>query len=76
MATTGKIVPVSGTTLDAQFREEELPAIYNALHVEIERDGSKSILWCEVQQHLGGGKVRFTLPTAMPDPPDSWGYVS
>jgi F-type H+-transporting ATPase subunit beta len=58
METTGKIVQVIGSTLDAQFHEGELPAIYNALHVEIEHEGSKSNLWCEVQQHLGGGKVR------------------
>jgi F-type H+-transporting ATPase subunit beta len=58
MATTGKIVQVIGSTLDAQFSEEQLPSIYNALLVDHEQDGRKSSLWCEVQQHLGGGKVR------------------
>src|SRR5262245_15881576 len=55
---TGKIVQVIGSTLDAQFSEAELPAIYNALQAEVERQGQRTTLWCEVQQHLGGGKVR------------------
>jgi F-type H+-transporting ATPase subunit beta len=58
MATTGKIVQVIGSTLDAKFPEEALPPIYNALLVDHEQDGRKAELWCEVQQHLGGGKVR------------------
>ncbi|HZM14952.1 MAG TPA: F0F1 ATP synthase subunit beta [Candidatus Krumholzibacteria bacterium] len=55
---TGKIVQVIGSTLDAQFPEAELPSIYNALQAEVERQGQRSTLWCEVQQHLGGRKVR------------------
>jgi F-type H+-transporting ATPase subunit beta len=58
MATTGKIVQVIGSTLDAQFPAEDLPQIYNALHVDYEQSGQKLQLWCEVQQHIGGGKVR------------------
>jgi F-type H+-transporting ATPase subunit beta len=58
MATTGKIVQVIGSTLDAQFPENDLPQIYNALRVEQERNGRRLELWCEVQQHLGGNKVR------------------
>ena len=58
MATKGKIVQVIGSTLDAQFRQEELPAIYNALQVEFEHGGQRRLLWCEVEQHIGGGKVR------------------
>jgi F-type H+/Na+-transporting ATPase subunit beta len=58
MAATGKIVQVIGSTLDAEFPEHELPAIFNALIVDTEWHGRKVTLWTEVQQHLGGGKVR------------------
>ncbi len=58
MATKGKIVQVIGSTLDAQFPRGELPAIYNALQVEFELGGQRHTLWCEVEQHIGGGKVR------------------
>ncbi|HZL84371.1 MAG TPA: F0F1 ATP synthase subunit beta [Candidatus Krumholzibacteria bacterium] len=58
MANKGKIVQVIGSTLDAQFRQEELPSIYNALQVEFEHGGQRRLLWCEVEQHIGGGKVR------------------
>ncbi len=55
---TGKIVQVIGSTLDAQFPEAELPSIHNALQAEVEHQGQRTTLWCEVQQHLGGRKVR------------------
>ncbi len=59
---SGKVSQVIGSTLDAQFAEEQLPSIYNALTVEVERTvlgvTTKETLWCEVAQHLGGGRVR------------------
>jgi hypothetical protein len=55
---TGKVVQVIGSVLDAQFPEDQLPAIYSALLLESDVDGKSITLWCEVQQHLGGGKVR------------------
>ena len=55
---TGKVVQVIGSVLDAQFPEDQLPAIYNALLLKGESGGNSMTLWCEVQQHLGGGKVR------------------
>src|SRR5262249_45071866 len=55
---TGKIVQIIGSTLDAEFAEHELPAIYNALRVETDWNGRKVQLWTEAQQHLGGGRVR------------------
>ena len=58
MATTGKIVQIIGSTLDAEFPEAQLPEIYNALRVDTEHRGRKVQLWCETQQHLGGGRVR------------------
>ena len=61
----GKITQVIGSTLDAQFAEDQLPAIYNALKVEVTQEvmGEKitETLWCEVAQHLGGGRVRAVV---------------
>ncbi len=54
----GKVVQVIGSTLDAEFSEENLPAIYNALIIETEVMGNKIKLVSEVQQHLGGNRVR------------------
>lgn len=55
---TGKITQVIGSTFDAEFDEASLPAIYNAVKVESEEKGVKIDLTGEVQQHLGGGRVR------------------
>ncbi len=58
----GRITRVIGSILDAEFDEERLPAIYNALKVEVERkvlgQTNRDTLWCEVAQHLGGGQIR------------------
>ncbi|MCS7047324.1 MAG: F0F1 ATP synthase subunit beta, partial [Gemmataceae bacterium] len=54
----GKIVQVIGSTFDAEFEEGHLPAIYNALKVEGEYKGVSIRLTGEVQQHLGGNRVR------------------
>ena len=56
--TKGTITQVIGSTFDAQFPEDQLPWIYNAITVEWEEDGKKTLLTGEVQQHLGGGRVR------------------
>jgi len=58
----GTVIQVIGSTLDAQFPEDSLPAIYNALQVDLETtvlgETKTETLWCEVAQHLGGGRVR------------------
>ena len=58
----GKIVQVIGSTLDAEFPPEKLPKLYNGLQVRVKTTLSgkteERTLWCEVAQHLGGGKVR------------------
>ncbi len=54
----GKVIQVIGSTLDAEFSEGNLPGIYNALTLETEVMGEKNTIVCEVQQHLGGNKVR------------------
>ncbi|MFA5802206.1 MAG: F0F1 ATP synthase subunit beta [Thermoleophilia bacterium] len=54
----GKIVEVIGPVLDVRF-EEKLPAIYNALEIDLpQEDGTTKRLVAEVQQHLGDNKVR------------------
>jgi F-type H+-transporting ATPase subunit beta len=58
MPTTGKVTQVIGSTFDAEFPEESLPRIYNALEAQIERREGRQRLVGEVQQHLGGGRVR------------------
>jgi len=58
MASTGKIVQIIGSTLDAHFPENDLPAIHNACLIDTEWAGRKVKVWTEVQQHLGGGRVR------------------
>jgi len=54
----GQITQVIGSTFDAEFAEDQLPAIYNAVKVQSEHKGVKLDLTGEVQQHLGGGRVR------------------
>ncbi|MBU6175377.1 MAG: F0F1 ATP synthase subunit beta, partial [Planctomycetes bacterium] len=54
----GRISQVIGSTFDAEFPEDGLPPIYNAVKIESEKKGIKISLTGEVQQHLGGGKVR------------------
>jgi len=59
MATaTGKIIQVIGSTFDAEFDHGHLPDIYNALRIESEEKGVKISLTGEVQQQLGGNRVR------------------
>lgn len=54
----GRVTQVIGSTFDAEFSEEQLPKIYNAVKVVSEQKGVKVDLTGEVQQHLGGGRVR------------------
>jgi F-type H+-transporting ATPase subunit beta len=54
----GKVTQVIGSTFDAQFPEHAMPTIYNAVKVVNTDHGIKLNLTGEVQQHLGGGKVR------------------
>ena len=58
MNNTGTVVQVIGSTLDAEF--ETLPAIYNAIEMDITdpSTGTTTRLVAEVQQHLGRNRVR------------------
>jgi F-type H+-transporting ATPase subunit beta len=58
MSTTGTVTQVIGSTFDVQYPLENLPAIYNAVEVDIDNAGEKLKLVGEVNKHLGGGRVR------------------
>jgi F-type H+/Na+-transporting ATPase subunit beta len=54
----GRITQVIGSTFDAEFPDGQLPGIYHAVKIQSEQKGIKLDLTGEVQQHLGGGRVR------------------
>src|SRR6056297_293787 len=56
--TVGRITQVIGSTFDAEFPERALPDIYNAVTVTSEHKGVKVEMTGEIQQHLGGNRVR------------------
>ena len=60
MANVGKVIQVAGPAVDVAFSEGHLPKIYNAVRITSEGfdvESPMSII-CEVQQHLGEGRVR------------------
>jgi F-type H+-transporting ATPase subunit beta len=67
MAQVGKVIQISGPAVDIQFEAGHLPKIFNA--IRITSDGfdvpTPMDVVCEVQQHLGEGRVRTVamLPT-------------
>ena len=54
----GRVTQIIGSTFDAEFHEHHLPAIYNAVKITSNQKGIVLNLVGEVQQHLGGGRVR------------------
>ncbi len=50
----GNVAQIIGPVVDVQFPEGKVPAIYNALEIEL----NKKTLVLEVQQHLGDSVVR------------------
>src|SRR5947207_13229875 len=58
----GRITQVIGSTLDAEYPEDSLPRLYNALRCTVKRPTGERVeeetLTCEVAAHLGGGRVR------------------
>ena len=56
---SGKVSQVIGSTFDAEFDEGHLPEIYHALRIDAkDKEGIAIDLVGEVQQHLGGNRVR------------------
>jgi F-type H+/Na+-transporting ATPase subunit beta len=54
----GRIVQVIGSTFDAEFDEGQLPEIYHACKIDSDQGQTAIHLVGEVQQHLGGNRVR------------------
>ncbi|MGH7201059.1 MAG: F0F1 ATP synthase subunit beta, partial [Planctomycetaceae bacterium] len=54
----GHVTQIIGSTFDAEFGEDHLPEIYHALVVDQEVKGTHVKVTGEVQQHLGGNRVR------------------
>ncbi len=54
----GHVTQIIGSTFDAEFPEHNLPEIYNAVKIFRDTGDVKLDLTGEVQQHLGGGRVR------------------
>ena len=54
----GRVVRVIGPVVDAEFPRDAMPAIYNALHVDVELAEGRKTLTMEVAQHLGENMIR------------------
>ena len=57
-AGTGRVVQVIGPVVDVEFPSEEIPGIYNALHVDVTLGGETRMLTLEVEQDIGDNVVR------------------
>ena len=55
---TGRIVRVIGAVVDVEFPRNELPALYNALTVEVTLPSVAKTIVLETAQHLGDNLVR------------------
>ena len=54
----GKVIQIIGPVVDIEYEGGYLPAIYNAIGIAATVDGQKVDIVCEVQQHLGEGRIR------------------
>jgi F-type H+-transporting ATPase subunit beta len=57
-AGTGRVVRVIGPVVDVEFPAEQIPGIYNALHVDVTLGGQERMLTLEVAQDIGDNVVR------------------
>jgi len=57
---TGKVVQVAGPAVDCEFPEGQIPVIYTAIRVTSEGFDTPTPIdiVCEVEQHIGEGRVR------------------
>ena len=55
---TGRVVRVIGPVVDVEFPADQLPGIYNALHVDVTMSGETKTLTLEVAQDIGDDIVR------------------
>jgi F-type H+-transporting ATPase subunit beta len=54
----GRVARVNGPVVDVEFAADSIPAMYNALHVDIELDEVTRTITLEVAQHIGEGMIR------------------
>jgi F-type H+-transporting ATPase subunit beta len=54
----GRVARVIGPVVDVEFATDDMPEMYNALHVDLELGDEKRTLTLEVAQHIGDGMVR------------------
>jgi F-type H+-transporting ATPase subunit beta len=54
----GKLIQIIGSVFDAKFAPEQVPTVYNAIEIHGDFGRGRTKLYGEVQQHLGGGRVR------------------
>src|SRR5215469_3496897 len=54
----GQVARVTGPVVDVEFPTEQMPDIYNALHVDVTLEGETKTLTLEIEQHLGDNVVR------------------
>ena len=57
-ALVGQVARVIGPVVDVEFGTEQMPDIYNALHVDVTLDETTRTLTLEVAQHIGENMVR------------------
>jgi len=57
-AASGRVVRVIGPVVDVEFPADQLPGIYNALHVDVSMAGQDRMLTLEVAQDIGDNVVR------------------
>jgi F-type H+/Na+-transporting ATPase subunit beta len=57
-AGTGRVVQVIGPVVDVEFPADQIPGIYNALHVDVTLGDEVRMLTLEVEQDIGDNVVR------------------
>jgi F-type H+/Na+-transporting ATPase subunit beta len=57
-ALVGQVARVTGPVVDVEFPTEQMPDIYNALHVDLTLEGETKTLTLEIEQHLGENVAR------------------
>jgi len=58
VAATGRVSRVTGPVVDVEFSAEQMPEIYNALHVDVTLGDQTKTLTLEVALHIGDNVVR------------------
>src|ERR1700684_1235124 len=57
-AAIGRGAPVTGPVVGGEFSAQDMPDIYNALHVDVTLEGETKTLTLEVALHIGDNVVR------------------